>query len=116
MLTKIMKWVSIALLLLAVLQFRFASNQLLLAIVVCASGVLVATQTVRAGKYTWAVGFLGIAVLFNPVIPIARSEGDVLWLNAIGLAAFLAAAIALRAQPKLTVLSITNELPRRESL
>ena len=85
------------------------------AIVVCASGLLVVAQAVRAGKYSWAVGFLVIAVLFNPVLPIARSGRDVLWLNGIGLAAFLAAAVAFKARPALTVPSITSRLPRRES-
>ena len=116
MLTKVMKWVSITMLLLAVLQFRVASHQVLLAIVVCASGLLVVTQAVRAGKYSWAVVFLALVVLFNPVAPIARSGSDVLWLDGIGLAAFLTAAVALKAGPSLTVLSITSRLPRRESL
>ena len=114
--TRIMKWLSITMLLLAVLQLPVASHPVLLAIVVCASGLLVAAQAIRAGKYSWAVGFLGIAVLFNPVIPIARAGRDVLWINGVGLAAFLAAAVAFKARPALTVLSITSRLPRRESL
>jgi hypothetical protein len=116
MLTKIMKWISITLLLLAVFQFRVASNQVFLTIVVCASGLLIATEAFRAGKYAWAVGFLGIAALFNPFVPIARSGSEVLWLNGIGLAAFLIAVVALKMRPDLTVQSITNRLPRRESL
>ena len=110
-----MKWVSITMLLLAIFQLPVASHPVLLAIVVCASGLLVAAQAIRAGKYSWAVGFFVIAVLFNPVIPIARSGRDALWLNGIGLAAFLA-AVAFKARPALTVLSITSHLPRRESL
>ena|SRR5260370_475540 len=70
-----MKWLSITMLLLALLQLPVASHPVLLAIVVCASGLLVAAQAIRAGKYSRAVGFLVIAVLFNPVIPIARSGG-----------------------------------------
>jgi Family of unknown function (DUF6804) len=129
--TKIMKWLSItmlllavlllavlllAVLLLAVLQLPVASHPVLLAIVVSASSLLVVAQALRAGKYSWAVGFLAIAVLFNPVVPIARSGRDILWINGVGLAAFLAAAVAFKARPALTVLSITNRLPRRESL
>ena len=112
--TKTMKWVSITMLLLAV--FQLASHQTLLSIVVCASGLLIVAQAVRSRKYPWAVGFLAIAVLFNPVVPIARSGRDVLWLNGIGLAAFLTAAVALKAGPARTALSITSHLPRRESL
>ena len=116
MLTNIMKWISIAMLLLAVFQFRVVSNQVFLTIVVCASGLLIATQAFRTGKYAWAVGFLALAVLFNPFAPIARSGSEVLWLNGFGLAAFLMAAVALKAHPALTVPSITDRLPRRESL
>ena len=85
--TKTMKWLSVTMLLLAVFQLPVASDQVLLAIVVCASGLLVVAQAVRAGKYPWAAGFLAIAVLFNPVVPIARSGRNILWLNGIGLAA-----------------------------
>src|SRR5437867_10466077 len=110
--TKIMKWLSITMLLLAVLQLPVASHPVLLAIVVCASSLLVVAQALRAGKYSWAVGSLAIAVLFNPAAPIARYARHILWINGVGLAAFLAAAVAYEAPPALTVLSLTNRLPR----
>jgi hypothetical protein len=111
-----MKWMSITMLLLAVFQLPVANHPTLLSIVICASSLLIVAQAARSGKYPWAVGFLAIAVLFNPVVPIARSGRDVLWLNGIGLAAFLTAAFALKAGPARTMLSITSDLPRRESL
>jgi Family of unknown function (DUF6804) len=74
--TKTMKWVFITMLLLAILQLPVARHQVLLSIVVCTSGLLVVAQAVRAGKYPWAIGFLAIAVLFNPVVSIARSGSD----------------------------------------
>ena len=76
---------------------------------------LIRTLRTKLG-FTDQSGFLAIAVLFNPVVPIARSGRDVLWLNGFGLAAFLTAAVALKAEPARTVLSITSHLPRRESL
>jgi hypothetical protein len=115
MMTNIMKWVAITILLLAVL-FRVASSQILVAIVVCVSAVLLVRQAIRAGKYSWAVVFVAIAALFNPIVPIARSGSNVLWLNVLGLATFLTAALALRSGRRLTVLSITSRLPQRESL
>jgi len=114
MITNIMKWAAITILLLAVL-FRVASSQVLVAIVVCVSAVLLVRQAIRAGKYSWAVVFVAIAALFNPIVPIARSGSNILWLNALGLATFLTAAVALRSG-RITVLSITSRLPRRESL
>jgi hypothetical protein len=104
--TKIMKWVSITMLLLAVLQLRVANHPVLLEIVVCVSSLLIAAQATRVGKYSWAVGFLAIA----------RAGRDILWIDAVGLAAFLTAVVAFKARPALTVLSITSHLPRRESL
>jgi hypothetical protein len=115
MMTHIMKWAAITTLLLAVL-FRVASGQVLVAIVVCGSAVLLVRQAIRAGKYSWAVVFVAIAALFNPIVPIARSGSNILWLNALGLATFLTAALTLRSGRRLTVLSITSRLPRRESL
>ena len=90
-------------LLLALLRLPVANHPVLLAIVVCVSALLIVIQAVRAGKYSWAIGFLAIAVLFNPLVPITRPERYVLWVDAIGLAAFLAAAVAFKAQPALTV-------------
>lgn len=116
MITATMKWVSITMLLLAMLWFRGAGSQLFLTIVVCASGALLVRQAIRAGQYFWAVVFLVMAVLFNPVLPVARSASNVLWVNALGLVTFLVSAVALRSGRRLTVLSIVDRSPRRESL
>ncbi len=56
MLTKIMKWVSIALLLLALLWPSSAGYQILLGFAVCA-GAILAAQASRAGKYPWEAGY-----------------------------------------------------------
>jgi hypothetical protein len=115
MLTKIMKWVSIAILLLAGLRLA-SSYQVLLQFVVCVSGLLVFTQAFRAGKYIWAAGFLAIAVLFNPVALIPLSGKVSLWLDWVCLAAFLASLAALKMQPTLSIPSITNRTPGSQSL
>ena len=96
MLTTIMMWVSIAVLVLEVLGLPVTSNKVLLEIVVCASGLLVIRQAVRASQYLFATGFLPIIVLFSPISPIAVSARVFLWLNWIGLAAFMVSVIALK--------------------
>ena len=116
MLTKIMMWVSIAVVLLALLELPVTSEPVLVAIVVCASGLLVLCQAVRAGQYLLATGFLPIIVAFSPISPIAVSGRAFLWLNWIGLAAFLVAVIALKTERTLSMPSITNRTPGRESL
>jgi hypothetical protein len=50
MLTKIMMWVSITVVLLALLGLPVTSEQGVVEIVVCASGLLVIRQAVRAGQ------------------------------------------------------------------
>lgn len=116
MLTKIMKWVSIAALLLAVLRLPTGSYQVLFEIVVCMSGLLVATQAVGAGKYLWALGFAAIAVLFNPVVPVALARRTFIWLDLVCLMTFLVSLAALRSRPMLSIPSITDRMPGSESL
>ena len=75
MLTKIMKWVCIAALLLAVVRIPNTSYQVLLEILVCVGALLVVAQAFREGKYFWAAGFTAIAVL--PVVTCPRNpNGD----------------------------------------
>ena len=116
MLTKIMMWVSIAVVLLALLELPITSEPVLVEIVVCASGLLIIRQAVRAGQYLFATGFLPIAVAFSPISPIAISGRAFLWLNWIGLGAFLVAVVALKTERTLSMPSITNRTQSRESL
>jgi uncharacterized protein DUF6804 len=112
--TKIMKWIGITTLLLAVLGI--VSQRAVLEIVVCVSGLLVVTQAIGATKYSWAAGFLAIAVLFNPVVPLPISGNAFLLLEWVCLAAFLVSLAVLRIQPTLSAPSITSRAPRSESL
>src|SRR6266436_6809230 len=115
MLTKIMMWVSIAVVLLALLELPVTSEPVLVEIVVCASGLLVLCQAVRAGQYLLATGFLRIVVAFSPISAMAISGRAFLWLNWIGLAAFLVAVMALKTERTLSLPSITNRMARSES-
>ena len=114
--TKIMKWIAAATLFLAVLGVPIMSRGAVLEVVVCVSGLLVVTQAIQAGKYSWAAGFLAIAVLFNPLVPLPLSRSAFLLLEWVCLAAFLVSLVVLRMQPTLSALSITNRAPRSESL
>ena len=116
MFTKIMKWLSIAVLLLAVVWRSSANFQLVLESIVCVTGLLVFMQAVRRGKYFWAAGFLAIAVLFNPVVPVALSPNAFLWLNALCILTFLVSLAVLKSHPRLSMPSITNRMPGSESL
>jgi len=115
MLTRIMMWVSIAALLLVALRLPIGSHQLVFEVVVCMSGLLAATQAVRAGKYLWATGFIAIAVLFSPVVPLAAARRAFFWLDLVCLMTFLISLAALKTQPALSIPSTTNRTPGSES-
>ncbi len=116
MLTKIMKWVAIVALLLAVLRLPMADYRILLGIVVCVSGLLIALQSIHDGRYYWATGFFVMAILFNPVVPFGLSQMVSIGLDWLGLAVFLASLIVLKQKPISSLPSITNPLPPSESL
>lgn len=114
--TKVMKWMAIATLSLAVLGFPILSHRAILEVVVCVSGLLVVAQALRASKYFWAAGFLAITVLFNPLVPLPITGSAFVLLEWVCLAAFLVSLAVLKMQPTLSVLSITSRAPRSESL
>ena len=116
MFTRIMKWFSIMALLLGVFLSSSASYRTALELVVCVAAAVVAAQAFRTGKYFWGIGFVAIAILFNPVVPIAFSPGRFLVLDLVCIAAFLGSLAVLRWRPILSVPSITDRTPGSESL
>ena len=116
MLTKTMMWVSVVVLLLALLWRPSASYQTVLEFVVCLSGLLVLAQAVRAGRYFWAAGFLAIAVLFNPVLPVVLSRKITLGLGWVSLATFLVSLAVMKRRPILSIASIADRTSRSKSL
>jgi len=95
--TNIMKWVSISALVLAVLFRPSSGYQTLLQFVVCVGAVLVVLQAGRTGRYAWAAGFSAIALLYNPIVPLALSRNLLLVLAS--LAMFALSVAVLKTQP-----------------
>ncbi len=116
MFTRIMKWLSIMALLLGVFLSSSASYRTALELVVCVAAAVVAAQAFRTGKYFWGVGFTAVAVLFNPVIPVAFSPRTSFWLDLTCLVAFVASLAALKTMPVMSIPSITARRSRGESL
>ena len=116
MLAKITKWLSIAAFLLAALWCSPTSYERLLQFLICVAAILVTVQPVRTGKYVWGIGFTAIAVLFNPVIPVALSHRTFFWLDLACLVAFVASLAALKTMPVMSIPSITARRSRTESL
>jgi hypothetical protein len=116
---KIMKWASIAaLLLLLVVLWRSSSDYrtVLAAFVVWAGASVVFVQAAGAGNYVWAATFLAVGALFNPVLPIMLPRNVFLWLDLACLVMFLVSLAVWKANPRLSIPSITDPTPRSESL
>ena len=118
MFATIMKWVSIAALLLAAMFWPSAANyQLLLEFVVCVGAMVVVLQAVQTKKYVWAAAFVAMGLLFNPVVPAFTPSGSLLLLMVlVCIAPFAISLAALKTQPALSIASITDRNPGSESL
>ncbi len=117
MIAKLMKWIAIAALFLALFWRPFAQNRILLQYVVWAGAIMVFVQAVRVGKYLWIGLFLAVAGLFNPIRPVAFSPTISLVLNAITLILFMVSlGRGLETKPRLSVASITDRTPGSEAL
>jgi hypothetical protein len=113
---KIMQWLAAAMLLWAGLGLFNPSSQILLSIVVCIAALMVFSQALTERKWAWAVVFLAMAVLYNPVTPFLFSKRIYLWLDWMGLMTFLVSLLALKQRTRLTLVSVTNQRARSESL
>jgi len=66
--TKIIKWLSIPVLLIASLfACCAASYEPLVDIAICLGAVIFIQRAIRSQEYFWATGFLAIAVVFTPL-------------------------------------------------
>ena len=116
MFTKVMKVVCVAALMLMAFWQAPASAEVVLDILICVGAVTVATQAIAQPKYIWTTGFVLIAVLFNPIMPVGLSRDIFFVLDLACLGAFLISLEALKSQRTLSIRSITNRRPRSESL
>lgn len=99
MLAKAMKSVSIVGLLLSFLWSFFERDRVwsvqvggyleLLVLAVWATAIMVVAQTILAHKYFWAIGFVAVAVLFNPISPLTLSRSTFLIVDSVCILAFV---------------------------
>src|ERR1051325_5418071 len=99
------KWFSIAALIAAFFDSDVA-NRPLLTIVIFAGAIVVTVQAVRARVYMWALGFVLLALPFNPFITIAFSSTVLRWLEIVSIASFLVSLVVLRPAPLASIPSI----------
>ena len=115
MLTKTMKWVSITVILLALLWPSLLNHQVALEILICVGALLVVAQAWRAGKYSWAAGFVAIAVLFNPVLARTVSPPVFIGLGWVSIASFVLSLAGFTEKPLAPMPGIINQIRRFQS-
>ena len=121
MLTRIMKWISMAVLLAAAMLWGSTANsefpQFLLGFVVCVGAGVVVMQAAQANKLVWASGFVAIALLFNPFVPVLPFDGEWgRWLVLVSIVPFAVSLATLKTQPLLSIASGTDGGPGSRSL
>ena len=80
-LVKTVKWGAIVGLLLAAISWNAGGNyRLLLDLVVAVGAIVVVRQAVRAKQYFWMSGFVGMALLLNPIVPVFTPAGNLMLL------------------------------------
>ncbi len=73
MIMKIIKWITIPLLLIGSMFTRYATSyEILLNVTICIGALVVVQQAFRARSYLWAAGFVAIAIVFSPLILVAK--------------------------------------------
>jgi hypothetical protein len=116
MFTKIMKWISVAGLLVAVLWRPSENYTLLLQFVVCVSALLVVWGAYSSAKYLWAIGFVAIAVTFNPIQPLTPSREMFLWLDLLSTATFVVSLVLSMPPSRFSTSSMARETARNGAL
>lgn len=98
--TKIIKWVSIPALLLASLFTCCATRyEFLVDFVVCLGAIIFIRRAVGLQQYFWAVGFVAIVAVFNPLSLMVKLF---LLMGLACIATFANLVVAFRTQPVLT--------------
>ena len=117
-LTRIMKWAAIAALLLAIFVSATATNVILLRFVIGAGAILVTLEASLVRRYVQAAGFVIIAGVFNPIVPIMFSRLTAICLDLAVAGMFVATLTILRIPelPRLSMPSITDRAPGSQSL
>jgi hypothetical protein len=117
MLTRIIEFASIAVLLGAGILWPYAAQQsLLFHAILCGGSLLAMHHAIRAQKHFMAWEFLGVALLFNPLLPLFRAGDSSLLPVWISIASIVTCLTALKTQRRLSIPSITDCNPRSESL
>jgi hypothetical protein len=107
---------SIVCLLLAAMFARTSSVQMLVGFVVCATAILIFLRAFEGEQYVWMIVMAAMVLLFNPIVSLRFSPRILLLVNGAAIAALALSRWFVKAPALLTVDSVVDPGPRRESL
>ena len=114
MLTRIAFTTAIVLALLTLAVPGQGSLQVVAVAVVCLTAVLAAIEAGRIDRYLWVSGFILMAVLLNPILPLAPEAGPALALLGVSLAMVASWMIVLsRTIPTQSIAQVLHPQHRR---
>ncbi len=116
MLTGIMKCAAIVALLVGMFWQPSPNLRSYLDFVVAAGAAFALVQAINLRKYWWAVGFVAVIFLFNPIWPIGFSFAFTVAVQIVTAVVFAVSLQILKTNPRLTIDSITQANPRTEAL
>lgn len=116
MYAKIIKWICIAALLIAVAFKIEGGARVVVQLLLCGGAAFVLMQAARAHRFVWMTAFVLIAVYFNPVLPVEVSRRIELPLLFVCLSLFAGSLRYLPTLPRMSLATITDLPARGESL
>jgi hypothetical protein len=111
MLTRIVKVAAILALVAGLFTARFPGYANWLQFVVSASAVVVLWQAASMRRYRWMAWFVGVACLFNPVVPVQLSAQMLAIASTLAVLLFFFSLELL--QPRLVVAPLTADLHQK---
>jgi hypothetical protein len=106
---KIMIAISLAAFGLALFLPANEQYKVLLQFLVCASAALIILHALRAKPdYLWSGTFTGVAVLFNPIIPVPLASRALFTLEFACMVFFLAYFSVFKMKPRTSIVSIAE--------
>ena len=114
---RVISGISMLALLFAIGGFAGADARIVLQFLIAAAAGVVAFVAIRDRKYLWSALFLSIFVVFNPIIPFAMAREGFFWTDLAAFFLFALLIVGWKNSPaRLSVLSVTDPAPPRESL
>lgn len=116
MVIKVLKVIAIAILLVGFIWSYAPNFRMALQYTVCAIAIVAVVDAVRNKRFSWVIAFIGLAVLFNPLVTFLPKPNAYLLADAIAIAVFGLSLTVPKDPVRRSVLSVVEPGEPRESL